>query len=137
MALSLYDWVADLHKEQLFAKDTRIIGLTSEGSIKAWRGYAAVGAAKSVLESICRAIALEYAPYGIRCNVVQPGVTDTPSFRMIPGSDSIRMNTVLRNPFHRLTTPEDVANVVYLLCRNEAAWINGAVIPVDGGERNS
>ena len=38
------------------------------------------------------------------------------------------------NPFKRLTTPEDVANVVSLLCADEASWINGCVIPVDGGE---
>jgi len=53
---------------------------------------------------------------------------------MIPGSDEIKKITQNRNPFGRLTTPQDVANVVSLLCRPEAAWINGCVIPVDGGE---
>jgi enoyl-[acyl-carrier protein] reductase III len=56
---------------------------------------------------------------------------------MIPGSEHLKANATIRNPFHRLTTPEDVANVVYLLTRDEAAWINGAIIPVDGGEKNS
>ena len=40
----------------------------------------------------------------------------------------------MRNPLGRLTTPEDVANVIYLLCLDEARWINGALIRVDGGE---
>ena len=53
---------------------------------------------------------------------------------MIPGSEEIKKHTKKRNPFKRLTTPEDVANVVSLLCQDEAAWINGCVIPVDGGE---
>jgi enoyl-[acyl-carrier protein] reductase I len=137
MAFSLYDWVQAVHGAGLFAADARIIGLTSEGNSRAWRYYAAVSAAKAALEAICRSIALEFAPYGLRCNVVQPGVTDTPSLRMIPGSEHLKRSTILRNPFHRLTRPEDVANAIYLLCRDEAAWINGAVIPVDGGERNS
>jgi len=137
MALSLLDWVQILIKNDLFAADSRIIGLTSEGSQKAWKGYAAVSAAKTTLEALCRSIALEYAPLGIRCNLVQPGVTDTPSLRLIPGNEHLKLNAVLRNPFSRLTTPKDVANVIYLLCRDESSWINGAVIPVDGGEQNS
>jgi len=135
MALSLYDWVWDCFQLSLFDQDARILGLTSEGSSKSWRTYAAVSVAKASLESLCRSIALEFAPYGIRCNVLQPGVTDTPSLRMIPGADILLDEAEQRNPFQRTTTPEDVANVVYLLCREEAKWINGAIIPVDGGER--
>lgn len=137
MALSLYDWVFDLFSAQMFAADTRVLGLTSEGSSKAWRTYAAVSVAKAALESICRSIALEFAPYGIRCNILQPGVTDTPSLRMIPGSEQLKQAARERNPYQRLTTPEDVANVVYLMCTEEAKWINGAIIPVDGGEKIS
>ena len=54
--------------------------------------------------------------------------------RAIPGSDELKQHSLMRNPFKRLTTPEDVANVVYLLSKEEAAWINGSIIPVDGGE---
>ena len=64
-------------------------------------------------------------------------MTDTASFRMIPGSDKIKKHSLQRNPFKRLTLPEDVANVVYLLSKDEAIWINGAIIPVDGGEHVS
>jgi enoyl-[acyl-carrier protein] reductase I len=79
-------------------------------------------------------MALEYAPLGIKANCIQAGVTDTESLRMIPGSEAMIKDTLERNPYGRLTKPEDVANAVYLLCRDEAAWINGAVVPVDGGE---
>jgi NAD(P)-dependent dehydrogenase (short-subunit alcohol dehydrogenase family) len=111
--------------------------LTSEGNEVAWRGYAAVAAAKVALESLARSIAIEYAPYGMRCNVLQPGITETPALAAIPGSDQMKAQAQMRNPFHRLTTPTDVANAIYLLSLDEAAWVNGAVIRVDGGEHIS
>ncbi len=134
MGTSLLDWVQDLHREGLFAADARVFGLTSEGNEVAWKGYAAVSAAKVSLEALARSIAMEFAPYGLRCNVLQPGVTETPALAAIPGSDRLKAHARLRNPFRRLTTPRDVANVVYLMCLDEAAWINGSVIRVDGGE---
>ncbi len=134
MAISLFDWTKAIHEASLFASDARVLSFTSEGNTKAWKHYAAVSAAKASLEAINRNIALEFAPYGIRANCIQAGVTDTASLRAIPGSDQIKELAISRNPMRRLTTTEDVANVVYLLSKEEAAWINGSVIPVDGGE---
>ncbi len=135
MATSLYEWVSDVFGRSLFAEDARVIGLTSEGSQRAWPNYAAVSAAKAALEAIIRSIALEFGPHGIRANAVQAGVTVTPSLNQIPGSDQLKIGALRRNPMGRLTTPDDVANVIYLLTLDEASWINGALIPVDGGER--
>ena len=137
MGTSLLGWVQDLFNRKLFAEDARIFGLTSEGNEVAWRGYAAVAAAKVALESLARSIAIEYAPYGVRCNVIQPGITETPALAAIPGSDQMKAQAKMRNPFRRLTTPVDVANTIYLLSLDEAAWVNGAVIRVDGGEHIS
>ncbi|MVM29703.1 SDR family oxidoreductase [Spirosoma sp. HMF4905] len=134
MAISLYDWTKGLLTASLFAPDARIISFTSEGSTKAWKNYAAVSAAKAALEAISRSIALEMAPLGIRANCIMAGVTDTASLRMIPDSETLLHHSKQRNPFSRLTQATDVANVAYLLCKDEAAWINGAVIPVNGGE---
>ena len=135
MALSLYDWAQALWAGELFVEDARILGLTSAGNTKAWPYYAAVSAAKSTLEALVRSMALEFAPFGIRTNVIQAGITDTPSLRMIPGHEHLMEYAEKYNPFKRLTKPEDVAQVVYLLTRDEAAWVNGALIPVDGGEK--
>ena len=135
MGTSLLGWTQELLGRGLFAPDARVLGLTSEGNQVAWRGYAAVAAAKVALESVSRSIAMEMASFGIRSNVVQAGVTDTPALRMIPGSAHLKAQARTRNPFGRLTSPRDVANVVYLLSLPEAAWINGEVIRVDGGER--
>ena len=134
MAISLYDWTRSVFEEGLFADDARIISFTSEGNQKALKNYAAVSAAKAALEAITRNIAGECASYGIRANCIQAGVTDTASFRMIPGYETIQERSQKRNPFNRITTPEDVAGVAYLLCRDEAAWINGTIIIADGGE---
>jgi NAD(P)-dependent dehydrogenase (short-subunit alcohol dehydrogenase family) len=134
MGTSLAIWAQDVLKRGLFADDARVLGLTSEGNEVAWRGYAAVAAAKVALESVARAMAVELAPYGIRSNVVQPGVTDTPALRMIPGNARMKAGARRRNPFGRLTTPQDVADVVCLLCTDEAHWINGTIVRVDGGE---
>lgn len=137
MGISLYDWTKALFEAKLFAEDSRIVSFTSEGNSKAWQNYAAVSAAKVTLEAITRNIALEFAPFGIKANCIQAGVTDTSSLRMIPGSDKIIKHSLIRNPNKRLTVPEDIANAVYLLSKDEASWITGTIIPVDGGEHLS
>ncbi|SHK04952.1 SDR family oxidoreductase [Pseudozobellia thermophila] len=134
MALSLYEWTKALVDDGLFSNDARVIAFTSEGSSRAWPGYAAVSAAKVSLEAISRSIALEFAPLGLKANCIQAGTTDTKAFRAIPGHEILRENALVRNPGGRLTLPEDVANVVYLLTTDEARWITGSTIKVDGGE---
>ena len=137
MGTSLLGWTQEIFSKGLFAEDARIFGLTSEGNEVAWKGYAAVSAAKVSLEALARSIAVEFGPYGVRCNVIQAGVTNTPALRAIPGSNQLKAQARLRNPGGRLTTPEDVAGVIYLLSQAEASWINGEVIRVDGGEHIS
>ena len=73
MGTSLATWTREVFAAGLFAGDARVLAMTSEGNEVAWRGYAAVAAAKVALESVSRAIAAEYAPHGIRSNVVQAG----------------------------------------------------------------
>ena len=53
--------------------------------------------------------------------------------QMIPGNELIKAHSLAINPFKRLTLPQDAANVAYLLSKDEASWITGAIIPVDGG----
>jgi NAD(P)-dependent dehydrogenase (short-subunit alcohol dehydrogenase family) len=135
MGTSLLSWTQAIFRAGMFAADARVFGMTSEGNEVAWRGYAAVSAAKTALEAVSRSIAVEYAPYGIRSNILQAGVTDTPALRKIPGSDEMKDHARKINPFKRLTLPEDVAGLIFLLSQDEAAWVNGTLIRVDGGER--
>lgn len=134
MAVSLYDWASAFAKAKLFQQNGRILTFTSEGSTKPLPNYAAVSAAKAALEAIVRSLAYELAALKITANCIQAGVTNTESLQLIPGSKLLIEQALARNPQQRLTTPQDVANVVYLLSKPEAGWINGAVIPVDGGE---
>lgn len=127
-------WGRELCTEGLLTKDARLVAMTSEGNEVAWRGYAAVSAAKCALEASCRAMAVELAPYGARSYVVQAGITDTPAGNAIPNFDLMKAAARLRNPFHRLTTPEDVAETIHALCLPGFSWANGALIRVDGGE---
>jgi len=90
MGSSLATWVRETFQRGMFSKDARVLGMTSEGNEVAWRGYAAVSAAKVTLEAIARAIAVEYAPHGIRANIIQAGVTDTPALRLIPGNQHLK-----------------------------------------------
>lgn len=134
MSTSLLDWTRALLEAELFEKDARIIGLTSAGAHKFWEGYAAVSIAKSSLESLAAYMAVELGSYGLKTNLIQAGVTETPSLNRIPGSEKLLAIAKKRNPLGRVTLTTDVADVIYLLCKKEAAWINGSLIHVDGGE---
>lgn len=134
MGINFHTWVSKLIRKKLIGSGSRLIALTSEGNKKYWEGYGAVATAKAALENIANYLAIELAPNGILVNIIQAGVTDTPSLRLIPGSEDLIQQTAKRNPFGRLTTPEDVANVIYLLSLPEASWITGTLIHVDGGE---
>jgi enoyl-[acyl-carrier protein] reductase III len=134
MSNSLLVWARALLTAKLFHPDARIIGLTSEGAHKYWEGYAAVSIAKASLESLAKYMAVEFSQYGLKTNLIQAGITDTSSLKKIPGSEKLLEVAASRNPMGRMTRPEDVGNAIYLLCTDEAFWINGAVIHVDGGE---
>lgn len=137
MGGSILGWTREIFERGLFSPDARVIGLTSEGNQTAWLGYAAVSAAKAALEALSRSIAREFGPHGIRSNIVQPGVTDTKALRLIPGSSHMCAQARLKNPLGRLTEVDDVANVISFLASDDAAWINGSILRVDGGEHIS
>ena len=134
MAISMLSWTQDMLKRELFTKKARVIGLTSEGHKRVWPGYGAVAVAKSALETLTKYMAVELAGMGLRTNVIQAGIAPTTSMEMIPGSEIMKGSAKYRNPYGRLTSTQDIANAVYLLCQPEADWINGTTIVVDGGE---
>lgn len=134
MAHSLVYWTQGLIDRELLVRGGRVFAMTSAGSLQMWKSYGAVSAAKCALESHCRQLAVELAPLGITANAIMAGVTDTPALRKIPGNETMVEGARARNPHGRLTTTEDVANVIALLSRAEAAWITGNTLRVDGGE---
>ncbi len=134
MANSLVYWVQGLVARNLMKKGGRIFAMTSSGGHSVLHAYGAVSAAKSALESHIRQLAMELAHLGITANAVMAGVTDTPALRKIPGANRMLEVAKLKNPFGRLTEPEDIAKALVLLADDNAYWMSGNVIGVDGGE---
>lgn len=137
MANSLIYWVQDLIRENIMSSGGRIFAMTSAGSQRVWKNYGAISCAKSALESHIRQIAYELAPLGITANAIRAGVTETPALMKIPGHKEMIKLAKEHNPSGRLTQPIDVAKAILALSREEAYWITGNVINVDGGENIS
>lgn len=134
MANSLVYWTQDLFTRGLLIPKARIFAMTSSGGSTSIPYYGAVSAAKSALESHCRQLSLELGGMDIAVNAIMAGVTDTPALRKIPGNAGMIEIAKRKNPRNRLTTPEDVAKVISLLCGDGGEWISGGVINADGGE---
>jgi enoyl-[acyl-carrier protein] reductase III len=134
MGHSLVYWTQDLVKEGLMESGGRIYAMTSSGGTRVMPSYGPVSAAKAILESHIRQLAMELAPKGITANAIRAGVTDTPALRKIPGSDRLLSGALARNPYGRLTTPQDVAAAIGVLAQPGTYWITGNTIGVDGGE---
>ena len=134
MCNNLIYWSQNLYQENLLKSGSHIIGMTSSGGRKNWDSYGAVSLAKSGMESVCRQLSIELAQDGIAVNAIQAGVTDTPALRKIPGSDKMIENALKNNPHKRLTTPEDIGEIIQLLASYESSWMTGNIIRVDGGE---
>lgn len=92
---------------------------------------AAYAVAKAGLLMLVRRLALELAPEGIRVNAVSPGVVETAMSRSIPGE--ARHALLARVPLKRVGRPEDVAAAVTYLCSDEASYVTGATLQVNGG----
>lgn len=134
MANSLVYWTQAVVERGLMKRGGRIFAMTSSGGHSALLNYGAVSAAKAALESYIRQIALELGPMGITANTILGGVTDTPALRKIPGALEMLQVAKARNPSMRNGTPEDIAKAIALLAHENAQFISGNVICVDGGE---
>jgi len=134
MAHSLVYWVQDTLARGLLVRGSRVVAMTSAGASRVWPGYGAVSAAKAALEAHVRQLAVELGPTGVTVNAIRAGVTDTPALRKIPGHEWMAQQAASRNPSGRMTTTSDVARVVAMLAGDDAQWLTGTVVGVDGGE---
>jgi NAD(P)-dependent dehydrogenase (short-subunit alcohol dehydrogenase family) len=132
MGHSLIYWARDLVSAGLMGEGGRIFAMTSEGSTRVLPSYGAVSAAKVILESHIRQLAVELAPLRITANAILAGVTDTPALRKIPGSDRLIEVASSRNPQGRLTTAPDIARCIRAFSGPETAWMTSNTIRVDG-----
>jgi len=134
MAHSLVYGAQDLYRAGLLGPGGRIFAMTSSGATRVIPSYGAISAAKAALESHIRQIASELGREGVTANAIRAGVTDTPALRIIPDRERLLRTARERNPFGRMTTPEDIARAIVALSGPGGDFISGNVIGVDGGE---
>ncbi len=110
-----------------------IVNLSSGGALLASDGLHAYSAAKAAILSLTRNLALEYGPLGIRINAITPGPILTPVFaeylKTLPGGGAKQGDHV---PLGRLGKPEEIAAAVLFLASDDASYVSGATLAVDG-----
>ena len=118
-------------EELASAGDGRVVLISSVGAELGIPGQVAYGASKAGLVGMARTLAAEWAPRGVRCNVVMPGMIATPKVRAMSGE--LQSKLAERVPLARFGTVDELAGVVTFLLSPAAAYITGAVLRVDGG----
>lgn len=120
-----------LSRQMMKQKSGSIINMASVGGIEAEPGYLAYGSSKAALIWATKCLAKEVGVYGVRVNAVAPGLTDT---SMGHFKSEEEMKAVLaRTPMARMAKPKEIADVVLFLASEEASYITGQIIQVDGG----
>ena len=111
-----------------------IVSIASVAGLIALPGRGPFSAAKVALMSLTRVMAVEVAEIGIRVNAVAPGMTRTGLLEQVAASGAIDLDKMMDEiPMHRLATIDGIANVVLFLASDDATYITGETIVVDGG----
>jgi len=128
-----------VQKHMVGAKYGKIVSLSSVSALGN-RGQANYSAAKMGLQGFTRTLALELGPFGINVNAVAPGfivteMTDATARRLGVEPEEFRTGAAALNPVRRVGYPEDIAAAVAFLCSDEASYITGQTLYVDGGAK--
>ena len=125
-----YNVTRPLLKGMLVNRFGRIVNIVSLSGIKGLPGQANYAAAKAGLNAATRSLAKEVARFGIRVNAVAPGPIATDMLSSMPMDENIIKSVI---PMARVGKPEEVARVIRFLCSEDASYITGQVISVNGG----
>lgn len=110
-----------------------IISLSSTGNLKYIEHYSGHGTAKAAVEAMARYAATELGSKGIRVNVVSGGPIETDALRAFTNYEEVRDTTAELSPLNRMGQPTDLAGACFFLCGDQAQWITGHTLIIDGG----
>jgi dihydroanticapsin dehydrogenase len=142
-----WDWIFEVNAKGIFSickavlplmeRGGSIVNVGSINSLFARPNTAAYSATKGALFLFTRALAVEYAPQGIRANLVCPGIVDTPiNARYMEDADdpdALLQEWNARCPLNRIAQPEEIASCTLFLASDEASFVTGTTLVVDGG----
>ncbi|MBP6385964.1 MAG: SDR family oxidoreductase [Pseudarcicella sp.] len=123
---------ANLPKLKLSSSSSIVMFSTVASSI-GMGFHASIAASKSAIEGLTLSLAAEFAPHKIRVNCIAPSLTDTPLASNLLGSDEKKDNASKRHPLGRIGTADEIAQLAYFLLSENASWITGQVLKIDGG----
>jgi len=110
-----------------------IVSLSSTGNLVYIENYAGHGTNKAAVETMVKYAATELGRQGIRVNAVSGGPIDTDALKAFTNYEEVAAKTAELSPLGRMGQPEDLAGACYFLCSEEASWITGTTLVVDGG----
>lgn len=110
-----------------------IVNVSSIASLVGIPLLSAYAASKGALDALTRSLAIDYAADGIRCNVVNPGLIDTPMAAPLMANLDQLGSILSHYPIRRAGKPEEVASMVLYLASEESAWVTGGTFRIDGG----
>jgi NAD(P)-dependent dehydrogenase (short-subunit alcohol dehydrogenase family) len=110
-----------------------IVNISSVASLVGIPGAPVYATSKGAIDAFTRALAIDYAKDGIRCNVVNPGLIDTPMAAPLMANPDMLQPILSHYAIRRPGTPAEVANMVLYLASDEAAWVTGGTFTIDGG----
>lgn len=109
-----------------------IVNMSSTAGVSAWPGLADYAASKHGLIGLSKTAALDYAAQNVRVNAVAPGSILTGGLAQAP--EQYRIQAAQAAPIHRVGQPEEVGAVAAWLCSDQASYVTGVTIPIDGGQ---
>ena len=110
-----------------------IISMSSTGNLVYTPNYAGHGANKAAVETMVKYAAAELGEKGIRVNAVSGGPIDTDALKAFPNYEEVKAEVIKRSPLNRMGDATDLTGACLFLCSDEASWLTGQTIVVDGG----